>query len=64
LQYVSRKSDSSFRLFPSRGIYRRKGSIRRWATWPHHVVVRPGAGPHHPMVSLAPGPPPSHLRSS
>jgi hypothetical protein len=25
LQYVSRKSDPSFRFFPSRGIYRRKG---------------------------------------
>jgi hypothetical protein len=57
LQYVSRKNDPSFRFFPSRGIYRRKGSDRRWASWPHHVVARPGAGLHHPMVSLAPGPP-------
>jgi hypothetical protein len=63
LQYVSRKSDPSFRFFPSRGFYRRKGSVRGWATWPHHMVVRPGAGPRHPMVSLAPGPPSSHLRS-
>jgi hypothetical protein len=64
LQYVSRKSDPSFRFFPSRGIYRRKGSVRRWANWPHHVVVRPGARPRHPIVSLAPSRPPSHLRSS
>jgi hypothetical protein len=64
LQFVLRKSDLSFRFFPSRGIYRRKGSVIRWASWPHHVVARPGAGPRHPMVSLAPGPPPSHLRSS
>jgi hypothetical protein len=56
LQYVSRKSDPSFRFFPSRGIYRRKGSVRRWARWPHHVVARPGAGPRYPMVWLAPGP--------
>jgi hypothetical protein len=26
LQYVSRKSDPSFRFFPSRGIYRRKAA--------------------------------------
>jgi hypothetical protein len=64
LQYVSRKSDPSFRFFPLRGIYRQKGSIKRWASWPHHLVARPGAGPHHPMVWLAPGPPLSHLRSS
>jgi hypothetical protein len=31
LQYVLRKSDPSFRFFLLRGIYRRKGSIRRWA---------------------------------
>jgi hypothetical protein len=64
LQYVSRKSDPYFRFFPSRGFYRRKGSVRGWATWPHRMVAQPGAGPRHPMVSLAPGPPPSHLRSS
>jgi hypothetical protein len=37
LQYVSRKSDLSFRFFPLRGIYRRKGSIRRWTRWSHHL---------------------------
>jgi hypothetical protein len=64
LQYVSRKSDPSFRFFPSRGFYRQKCNVRGWATWPHHMVARPGARPRHPMVSMAPGPPPSHLRSS
>jgi hypothetical protein len=33
LQYVSRKSDPSFWFFLLRGIYRRKGSVRRWARW-------------------------------
>jgi hypothetical protein len=64
LQYVSRKSGSSLRFFPSRGFYRRKGSVRRWTRWSHHMVVRLGARPCHPKVSLAPGPPPFHLRSS
>jgi hypothetical protein len=64
LQYVLRKSDPSFRFFLSRGIYWRKGSVSRWARWSHHLVARPGAGPRHPMVWLAPGPPPSHLWSS
>jgi hypothetical protein len=64
LQYILRKSDPSFRFFPSRGIYRRKGSVRRWARWPHHLVAWLGAGPRHPMVWLAPDPPLSHLRSS
>jgi hypothetical protein len=35
LQYVSRKSDPSFRFFLSREIYRRKGSVRRWTRGPH-----------------------------
>jgi hypothetical protein len=61
LQYVSWKIDRVLRVFPSRRIYRRKDGIRRWARWPHHLVARPGAGPRHPMVWLAPGPPPSQL---
>jgi hypothetical protein len=64
LQYVSRKSDSSFRFFPSRGIYRQKGSVRRWASWPHPLVARARGRLRHPRVSLAPGPPLSHLRTS
>jgi hypothetical protein len=61
LQYVSWKIDWVLRVFPSRRIYRRKGGIRRWARWPHHLVAWPGAGPRHPMVWPAPGPPPSQL---
>jgi hypothetical protein len=64
LQYVSWKRDPSLRFFPSRGLYRRKGIVRGGASWPHHGVARPGAGCAPPVVSLAPGPPPSHLRSS
>jgi hypothetical protein len=64
LQYVSRKSDPSLRFFPSRGLYRRKGSIRSGTRWSHHRWARPGAGPRPLVVRLAPGPPPSHLRSS
>jgi hypothetical protein len=56
LQYVSRKNDPSFRIFPSRGIYRRKGSVRRWASWPHPLVAWARGGPCHPRVSLASGP--------
>jgi hypothetical protein len=41
------------RVFPSRGIYRRKGGVRRWARWPHHLVGWPGVGPRHPMVWAA-----------
>jgi hypothetical protein len=56
LQYVLRKSDPSFRFFSSRGIYRRKGSVRRWASWPYPLVARARGRPHHPRVSLASGP--------
>jgi hypothetical protein len=63
LYYVSRKSDRSFRFFPSRGIYRRKGGVRRWTRWSHPRVARPGPGLHHPRVRLASAPPPSHLRT-
>jgi hypothetical protein len=45
LQYVSGKNDPSLRFFPSRGLYRRRGVIRRWARRPHHGWARPGAGP-------------------
>jgi hypothetical protein len=30
------KIDRVFRFFPSGGIYRRKGGVRRLARWPHH----------------------------
>jgi hypothetical protein len=44
LQYVSRKSHPSFRFFPSRGIYRRKGNVKRWPSWPHPWWRGPGVG--------------------
>jgi hypothetical protein len=61
LQYVSWKMDQVFTVFLSRRIYRRKGGVRRWARWPHHLVAWPGVGPRNRMVWLAPGSPPSLL---
>jgi hypothetical protein len=55
------KSVRPLRVFPSKGIYRRRGDVRRWTRWLHHLVVRPGGGPRHPMVWLPLGPPPSLL---
>jgi hypothetical protein len=46
------------------GTYRRKGNIRRWASWPHPLVAWARGRPRHPRVWPAPGPPPSHLWSS
>jgi hypothetical protein len=63
LQYVSWKRDLSFRFFPSRGTYRQKGIVRRWAREAHSLVARPGPRPRHPRVWRAPGSPPSHLRT-
>jgi hypothetical protein len=60
LRYVSRKRDPSLRFFfLLRGLYRRKGIVRGGASWPHHGVVQPRAGPRPPVVSLALGSPPS-----
>jgi hypothetical protein len=56
LQYVFGKSVHLIRVFPSKGIYRRKGDVRRWTRWSHHLVARPGGGPCHPMVWLPLGP--------
>jgi hypothetical protein len=50
------KIDRPFRFFPSRGIYRRKSSIRRWARQPHPLVAWARARPHHPRMWLACGP--------
>jgi hypothetical protein len=61
LQYVLWKSVSSSRVFPTKGIYRRKGDVSRWTRGPHHLVVQPGGGPRYPMVRLPPGPSPSLL---
>jgi hypothetical protein len=64
LQYVSWKIDQVFRCFPSRGIYRRKGSVRRWTRRPHPLVAWARPRPRRPRVWPAPGHPPSHLRTS
>jgi hypothetical protein len=52
LQYVSWKSVRPLMVFPSKGIYRRKGDVRGLTRVPHHLVARPGGGPRHPMVRL------------
>jgi hypothetical protein len=64
LQYVSWKSVSSFRFFSMKGIYRRKGDVRRWTRGPHHLVGRPRGGTCHPMVRLPHGCYPSLLGTS
>jgi hypothetical protein len=51
-----RKIDWVFRSFPSGGIYRRKGSVRRWARWTHQQGARARGWPRHPVVWLARGP--------
>jgi hypothetical protein len=61
LQYISWKSVRLFRVFLSKGIYRRKGDVRGWTRGPYHQVARPGGGPCHPMVRLPSGLPPSLL---
>jgi hypothetical protein len=33
---------SSLRVFPMKGIYRRKGDVRGWTRGPHHLVAQPG----------------------
>jgi hypothetical protein len=61
LQYVFWKIDRVLRVFSSRRIYRRKGDVRRWTRWPHHLVARARGRPRHPMVWPPSGPPPSLL---
>jgi hypothetical protein len=53
-----------FRVFHPEAFYRQKGSVRGGASWPHHGAAWPGARPRPPVLSPAPGPPPSHLWSS
>jgi hypothetical protein len=45
LQYVSGKSDPSLRFFPTRGLCRRRGVVRRWTRQAHPGWARPGARP-------------------
>jgi hypothetical protein len=61
LQYVFWKSVHLLSVFPSKGIYRRKGDVRRWTRWSHHLVAQPRGGSCHPMVQLPLGPSPSLL---
>jgi hypothetical protein len=49
------------RVFPSRGLNRRKGDVRGWTRRPHLLVARPRGGPHHQQVRPAPGPSPALL---
>jgi hypothetical protein len=57
VQCVLWKIDRVFRFSSLRRIYRRKGGIRRWARWPHHLVARARDWPRHLMVWLALVPP-------
>jgi hypothetical protein len=58
------KIDWGLRFFPSRGLYRRRDSVRSGPGRPHHKWARPGAGSRPLVVRLAPGPSPCHLWSS
>jgi hypothetical protein len=64
LRNCSGKNTNRFRVFLRKAFYRRRGIVRGRPGWPHHRWARPGAGPRPLVVSLAPGPPSSHLRSS
>jgi hypothetical protein len=64
LQYVSWKSVRAPRVFPTKGIYRGKGDVRRCTRGPHHLVAWPWGGPRHPMVRPSPGPAPYLLWTS
>ena len=51
LQYVFWRSVWALRDFTMKRKNRRKGDVRRWTRWSHHLVARPRAGPRPPMVS-------------
>jgi hypothetical protein len=61
LQYVSRKTDRVFYIFPSRGIYRRKGGVRKWTRGPHQAPAWPRGSPRHGVVRPPSGTPLSLL---
>jgi hypothetical protein len=42
----------SLRVFPSWGLNRRKGDVRRWTRRSHPLVARPRGGPRHHQVWL------------
>jgi hypothetical protein len=55
------EKSSGLRVFPSRGLNRWKGDVRRWTRRSHPLVAWPRAGPCHHQVWLAPGPSPALL---
>jgi hypothetical protein len=61
LQYVFWKRVWAIRVFPSRGLNRQKGDVRRWTRRSHPLVARPRGGPRHHQVWPAPGPSPALL---
>jgi hypothetical protein len=61
LQYVFWKRVRAPRVFPSRGLNRRKGNITGWTRRSHPLVARPRPGPRNRRVWLAHGPSPALL---
>jgi hypothetical protein len=61
LQYVFWKRVRAFRVFPSRGLNRRKGDVRRWTRRSHPLVAWPRDGLRHHQVWLPLGPLPALL---
>jgi hypothetical protein len=61
LQYVFWKRVRALRVFPSRGLNKRKGNVRRWTRRSHPLVVRPRGGLRHHLVWPASGPSPALL---
>jgi hypothetical protein len=55
------EKSSGFRVFPSRGLNRRKGDVRRWTRGSHPLVAQPRCGPRHHQVWPPLGPPPTLL---
>jgi hypothetical protein len=61
LQYVFWKRVRAPRVFPLRGLNRRKGDVKGWTRRSHPLVARPRPGTRHHMVWLAPGSSPALL---
>jgi hypothetical protein len=61
LQYVFWKRVRALRVFPLRGLNRRKGDVRRWTRRSHPLVAWPRGGLRHHLVLPAPGPSPALL---
>jgi hypothetical protein len=55
------KITDRFRVFRPEAFYRRKGSVRCGASWPHHGAARPGAGPRPPCGEPGSWPPSGSL---